>query len=130
MKLSVKPRDRRRDVRVRPAEHEPVEVQVMGRDFMDVFRARDISVGGIGLLVPHLFDGCDLAVSVDLVISVPGRTSFMARGVIRHISKPGKGGPTGGRDGFGVEFTFLSVEGRAFIQGYVQKRVGEGGEDY
>jgi c-di-GMP-binding flagellar brake protein YcgR len=108
---------RRAHPRVHPKPGEPIEVQLIGTDFLDVLDVRDISAGGLGLQVPHLFEGCNLDVQLDVVITLPRERSFMARGVIRHISNGTL---------FGLEFTNLSTAARSRIERYVAARIAQG----
>ena len=66
------PRFDRRPTRVRPLPGASVEVQIMGTNSLDILHARDISVRGVGVLVPHLFEGCDIDSRVELVVTLPG----------------------------------------------------------
>ncbi len=108
---------RRAHVRVHPKPEEPIEVQLIGTDFLDVLEVRDISLGGLGLQVPHLFEGCDINAQLDVIITLSGERPFMARGTIRHISN----GTT-----FGLQFTELPEPTRSRIERYVAARIAEG----
>jgi hypothetical protein len=103
--------------RVRPKPDEPVEVQLIGADFMEVLEVRDISVGGLGLQVPHQFAGSNLADQVDVIIKLPRQRPFSARGVIRHVSNGSM---------FGLEFTELQPVARTRIEAYVAARIAQG----
>lgn len=83
----------------------------MGTAFLDVLRARDISVGGLGVSVEHGFEGCDLSETVQLVIKLPDRKAFMARGIVRHTNAK--------LSLFGIEFSELSDSAKACIAEYV-----------
>jgi c-di-GMP-binding flagellar brake protein YcgR len=87
----------------------------MGDGFLDVFSARDISTGGVGIIVPHRFEGCAIEQEVDLVISLPGERPFMARGRIVHRTKTQQ-------EFFGVEFTRLSQAHQRLVERYVDAR--------
>jgi len=106
--------------RVRPVAGKPVHVQIMGDGFLDVFTARDISAGGVGIVVPHRFEGCAIEQEVDLVISLPGERPFMARGRIVHRTKTHQ-------EFFGVEFTSMSRTYRALLERYADNRGRETG---
>jgi c-di-GMP-binding flagellar brake protein YcgR len=108
---------RRAHPRVHPKPGEPIEVQLMGTDFLDVLDVRDISAGGVGLLVPHLFEGCNIDAQIDVIIALPRERSFMVRGVIRHVSNGNL---------FGVQFTDLPDSARSRIQRYVAARIAAG----
>jgi c-di-GMP-binding flagellar brake protein YcgR len=108
---------RRAHFRVRPKPGEPIEVQLIGSDFLDVLDVRDISVGGLGLQVPHLFEGCNLHAQLDVVVTLPRERSFMARGMIRHVSRGNL---------FGLKFTDLPELARSRIERYVANRIAQG----
>jgi hypothetical protein len=107
---------KQRAARATPRAEEPVEIQIMGLDSLDVLRARDVSTSGLGVYASHGFEGFDLAREVDLVITLPGRRPFLATGYVRHRTW---------RDSrwfFGVEFTDLSRRDRDAIDRYVTRR--------
>ena len=108
---------RRAHSRVRPKPGEPIEVQLIGPDFIEVLEVRDISAGGLGLQVPHQFEGSNIASQVDVIIKLPRQRPFSARGVIRHVS---------GGSMFGLEFTELPDVARARIEAYVAARIAQG----
>ena len=103
--------------RVVPTRSAPVEVQIMGRASLDVLRARNVSVTGLGVHVPHGFAGIDLAEEVELVVTLPGERPFLTRGVIKHVTSQGED-----RRHFGLHFTSLDPRQRGLIEGYVEAR--------
>jgi c-di-GMP-binding flagellar brake protein YcgR len=107
--------NRRKHPRVRPLVRKPVEIQLMGSDFLEVLSARDISLGGVGIRVDHAFSGYDLASEIQLLIKLPGKRSFIANGRVRHKAT---------REGweiYGVEFTRLPAEGEVDLAAYVER---------
>jgi hypothetical protein len=110
--------NRRTHVRVHPRPGEPVEVQITGDDFIDMFVARDISCGGLGVDARHLVTGSTTGAKVELVIKLPRQKAFIARGTIRNVSRQGI---------LGIEFTDLPPAERARIQHYVESRLAQGG---
>ena len=86
----------------------------MGRGFLDVLHARDISTGGLGIRVPHDFEGCDIHSEVELIITLGRARPFKAMGAIRHHGRPGA------EHIFGVEFLGLSPEQQQAVDDYVQ----------
>jgi hypothetical protein len=94
----------------------------MGEGFLEVLAARDIGVGGVAVCVPHDFRGCDIDRPVELVIKIGHEKPFMARGVIRHLSK------APADHFFGVKFTKVAPEHLEQIRRYVVRRLAEGGE--
>jgi hypothetical protein len=107
--------NRRKHPRVLPLARKPVEIQLMGSDFLEVLPAFDISLGGVGIRVDHPFSGYDLASEVRLLIKLPGKRSFLAHGLVRHkVSKDGW-------EVYGVEFTRLPAEAEAEVSAYVER---------
>ena len=102
-------------LRVRPPRAAPVHVQIMGRESIDVVTARDISATGIGVHVPHGFDVWDLESDIELVVTLPGVSPFLATGMLRHRTK----------GFFGVEFTRLQAGHRDAIRRYVDTHADE-----
>lgn len=100
--------------RFRPLPGHPVEVQIVGRNSIDVLNVRDISMTGIGVRVPHRFEGCDIDSEVELVITLPQERAFVARGRIRHETHRAAGSAF-----FGVQFTQLSYEHVRRLRSYV-----------
>jgi c-di-GMP-binding flagellar brake protein YcgR len=92
----------------------PIRVDIMGQGFLEVLAARDISVGGLGIRVPHGFEGCDIEGEVELIVTLGRARPFKARGAIRHASQ------SGSDQVFGVEFTKLAPEQRQAIENYIQ----------
>jgi hypothetical protein len=111
--------NRRTHARVHPSPGEPLIAQISGADFMEEFDVRDISVGGIGVVAAHLFGVFAVDTQLEVVIKLPGERAFVARGVIRHISRQGM---------LGIEFTQLAEIDRLRVEHYVARRVGEGGQ--
>jgi hypothetical protein len=107
--------NRRKHPRVRPLVRKPVEVQLMGSDFLEVLPAHDISVGGVGIRVDHAFSGCDLSAEIRLLIKLPGKRSFIAQGLVRHTATKE------GWEIYGVEFTHLPPEAEAELGVYVER---------
>lgn len=108
-----------RAARAVPLRVAPVEVQVMGRDSLDVLHARNVSATGLGVYVPHGFAGFDLAAEVELVVTLPGGAPFLAKGVIMHVTE----NPEEARH-FGLHFTEIEKRDRAALARYVRSRLG------
>ncbi len=89
-------------------------MHINGENFLDILEALDISVGGIGISVPHMFDGCKIENDVSLVITIPFPVmkSIAVAGKVKHIK---------GKD-FGV--TFVSIKGidKKLVEEYVVYR--------
>ena len=91
----------------------------MGRDSLDVLNARNVSATGLGVYVPHGFAGFDLAAEVELVVTLPRATPFLARGVIMHVTE----GDNESRH-FGLHFTKIAKVHRTEIERYVRRHLG------
>ncbi len=104
--------------RVHPDPDEPIEIQLMSQNFLDIFEARDISASGVGIFVPYRFENCRLKSPVDLVITLPAAEPFLAKGRIVHRTKVE-------REFFGVEFVYLPPQNTATIVRYVESRLAE-----
>ncbi len=114
-KRGSEPRDR---TRVRPAKNEPVGVHIVGRTSLDILRARDVSETGLGIYVPHRFEGCDIESEVQLVVTLPGERTFLARGIVKHRTLEEGTSPF-----FGVVFTEIAARHRDRIRAYVRRRL-------
>ena len=107
--------NRRKYPRVIPLARKPVEIQLMGSDFLEVLPAHDISAGGVGIRVDHAFSGYDLSSEIQLLIKLPGKRSFIAHGLVRHKATKE------GWEIYGVEFTRLPPEAEAELAAYVER---------
>jgi c-di-GMP-binding flagellar brake protein YcgR len=110
--------EHRKHQRVLPLPGRPVEIQLMGGEFLDVLSAKDISQGGVAVTVPHGFAGTSIADEIELIVKLPGRSAFLARGVIRHLGTAGTS--------FGVEFTSVPEEARRKLAQYIEEMCERG----
>ena len=101
--------------RVRPEASRPIEIQIMGSGFLDILAARDFSLTGVGLWVPHRFAGCDIESEVELVVTLPDAKSLLTMGSIRHRTQLDRVEQL-----FGVKFTVLSDAQRQVIRNYIE----------
>lgn len=85
----------------------------MGEESLNILHARDISPSGLGVHVPHGFDPSDLGSVLDLIVTLPGGRSFMAKGVVRHREH------VDSYNLFGVEFTELKPVHREEIRRFI-----------
>lgn len=90
----------------------------MGEESLNILHARDISPSGVGVHVPHGFGASDLGSELDLVVTLPGGRSFMAKGVVRHREN------TEASNLFGVEFTELKPVHREEIRKFISRLGG------
>jgi len=108
-------RDQRRYPRVRPHPAKPVEVQLLGTNFLEVVSAADISEAGIGIRLEHGVEGYDFDHLVEIVLTIPGQRPFVVRGRVRSKSMRGN------HHVLGVQFTHLPVQDRRTISQYVDR---------
>ena len=107
--------DRRLTLRVSPEFHVPIKVDIVGADFIDIFYAVDISIGGIGIKVPHQFKGCKTERVVECRVSLPNPVSFSfhTQGKVIHING----------DRFGVSFYNLQEKTETHLDEYISYRL-------
>lgn len=105
--------------RFRPRSSHPVEIHILGRGSIDVLKARDVSLGGIGVHVPHRFEGTTIDDLVELIVALPGQRSFKTMGRIRHETSRGSSAF------FGLQMQGLSEKQRGFIQAYLDSGLAE-----
>lgn len=112
--------NKRKHLRVRPATHSPIRVDINGENFLDVLHAKDISETGIGIRVPHFFSGCSIDKPVQLIISLPApfKAMIKARGQVKHSNS----------DQFGVRFTQIEKSAEVLLRKYIAHRIAEDGE--
>ena len=107
-------RESRKHLRVPADPSAPIRVDIMGDGFLDVLLARDISVGGLGICVPHGFADCDIDSEVELIVTLGRARPFKTRGAIRHHNKAARDTV------FGVEFTGLSSAQLEAVEAYIR----------
>ncbi len=115
---AVTPSDRRKNRRIVPSPKEPINININGENFIDILKANDISIGGIGITVPHGFRKCNLNELVLFVIELPikGKKKFITvQGIIKHVAG----------ERFGVEFKNMTEMARFLIQIYISSRIKE-----
>lgn len=103
-------------IRVIPTQKAPVQVQIVGENSLDVLKARDISVAGIGVQVSHDFNGIGLDEEIELVITLPNTKTFLAKGAIRHRSRNLQG-----KTHFGLEFVQITQRCQELIRCYIRE---------
>lgn len=117
---NVTGKETRIHLRVQADPSAPVRVDIMGHGFLDVLNARDISVGGLGIRVPHGFVGCDIDGEVDLIVTLGRAAPFKTTGSIRHHGKVAHD------QLFGVEFTSLSPKQLEAVEAYIHSCLRRG----
>ena len=110
---------KRNQVRVIPDTLNPVIIDLVGENFIDILKAKDIGEGGLSVYVPYQFAGCIIDREIELIITLPEVRSFKTRGMIRH---------KGQKQGFyfGIAFTQIEQKDLEKLKGYIKIRTGQG----
>ena len=109
--------NRRHNLRVHPHANYPVYIDINGDNFVDIFRATDISSGGIGITVPHNFEGCKIDLPISMIITLPSPVSrsVTIEGKINHIVG----------EKFGVEYISVETGKIKMIRRYISEQLSE-----
>ena len=107
--------DNRKNIRVAPANKQPIRVDINGENFLDILHAQNISMGGIGIVVPHLFKECKVNDDVSFIVKVsdPVDRNIYFSGPIIHLS----------RTHFGVSFDHITPADRKDLRHYIYHRL-------
>ena len=110
---------KRKKVRVIPDPQHPVIIDLVGENFIDVLRAKDIGEGGLSVYVPYQFNGCAIDREIELIITLPQIRSFKAAGMIRYKEQK--------QDFyFGICFTRIERKDLEKLKGYIRERSDQG----
>jgi len=108
-------KDNRKKIRVIPEQGENIRIDLAGSNFLDIVYAKNISESGLGIWVPHRFEGCDLNQEVNFSVRLPPpiiHTFSFYSEIIAH-------------NNFGVVFRGLSKKDQNYIRQYIQSRLKE-----
>ncbi len=107
--------NRRQHLRVKPERNHPIRVDINGEDFIEILQAVDISVGGMGINVSHMFEGCRIDKMVSVIVTLPtaGGRGFQVDGMIRHVEERR----------FGIQFVGLADVYRKQLKKYIASRL-------
>lgn len=110
---------KRNKVRVIPDPKHPVIIDLIGKNFIDVLRAKDIGEGGLSVYVPYQFNGCTIDREIELIVTLPKVRSFKAVGMIRHKGQK--------QDlYFGISFTRVETKDLEKLKEYINERSDQG----
>ncbi len=110
---------KRDKVRVIPDPQHPVIIDLVGENFIDVLRAKDIGEGGLSVYVPYQFNGCAIDREIELIITLPQVRSFKTAGMIRHKGQK--------QDlYFGISFTRVEKKDLEKLKEYINERSDQG----
>jgi len=107
--------NRRQHLRVQPERNNPIKVDINGEDFIEVLHAVDISIGGMGIAVSHMFEGCHIDKTVSVIVTLPtsGNRGFQVDCEIKHVEN----------SIFGIQFVNLTAANRRQIKDYIASRL-------
>ena len=115
----MKHKNKRKKIRVLPDPQNPIIINLVGGNFIDILKAKDIGEGGLSVYVPYQFEGCITNREIELIITLPGVRSFKTRGMIRH---------KGEKQGFyfGIAFTYIDKIYLETLKDYIKTRADQG----
>lgn len=99
--------NKRRYIRIVPEF--PVKVDINGDDFIDIVTVKDISMGGVGINVKHMFDGCAIHNSVNLIVTLGEFKTFKTYAKVKHVNG----------NFFGVEFENIDKKSRKLLKKFI-----------
>ncbi len=107
---------KRHKPRAIPDPKQPVVIDLVGDNFIDVLKAKDIGEGGLSVYVPYQFKGCIIDREIEIVITLPDRSSFKTTGLIKH---------KGEKQGFyfGIAFTHVNDKDIRTLKQYIETRI-------
>jgi hypothetical protein len=102
-------------IRVIPDPLNPIIIDLVGENFIDILKAKDIGEGGLSVYVPYQFTGCIIDREIELIITLPKVRSFKTRALIRH---------KGEKQGFYFGIAFINIEEKDLkeLKGYIKTR--------
>lgn len=111
-------KEKRRFARVSPEPADSVEIHIMGSDFLDVLKVKDISLGGAQIIVPHQFEGCKIDNAVEVLLKLPHRKPFTTTAQIKHKIKDNEK-----NEFFGVQFSKLTFSQKELLGVYINEQL-------
>ena len=63
--------ENRKNIRVFPSKKHPIRIDINGGNFVDIFYVQNVSMGGLGIVVPHKFKECKTDMEVSLIVKIP-----------------------------------------------------------
>lgn len=113
--------ENRKYLRVTPGKKYPIRLDINGNNFIEILRAKDISLGGIGIEVAHQFTNCEIDGNVELIIRLPQPVGqhIHARGKILHVNN----------NLFGINFSNLPKNSQQKLREYILYRVQQNEEE-
>jgi CheY-like chemotaxis protein len=94
-------------------DNENIRIDIIGKNFVDLVKGKDISLAGVAVYVPHFIIGCEIGESVECKISLPHRKEINAKGTIKHLGKKNE-------FFFGIEFTKMDKRSEDNLKEFVK----------
>lgn len=94
-------------------DNERIRIDIVGKNYVDIVKAKDISLGGIAVYVPHFVIDCKIDEVVECKISLPKKREIKAKGKIKHF---------GSKNDFyfGIEFIKMDDESKKNLRDFVK----------
>lgn len=93
-----------------------VKVDIVGKNFVDIINAKDISMGGVAVYIPHFIIGCKIGEVVDCVITLPGEKIVITQGRIKHMGEDKN-------HFFGIEFVQMDQESKKNLSSFCESHI-------
>lgn len=109
---SIKERRTPERVLLSNEDNENIRIDIVGKNFVDIVKAKDISIGGIAVSVPHFIIDCKIGEVVDCIISLPHKREIKAKGKIRHVGNKSD-------FYFGIQFTKMDKQSEVNLKDFL-----------
>jgi len=107
--------EKRRAVRVTPASERPVRIDLMGEGFIEVTSAVNVSKEGVGISVPHGFEGYNLDALTVILVNLPEPVNHSFSTTVKVIHQQG--------NNFGAQFEKLEKEDAEKLFSYIEHQL-------
>ncbi len=111
--------EKRRQPRVEPQSGQPLPVQIVGGETVEIGIVQDISESGIGIRISgHRIPSCGEQTTVDVILVLPEAPPLTLRGVVRRVDE------SAAVQGFyGLEITDIPEDDMQALHGYLRGRL-------
>ena len=96
-------------------DNESIRIDIVGKNYVDIVKARDISFSGIAVSVPHFIIDCKIGEIVDCIISLPHKREIKAKGKIKQVGEKSN-------FYFGIEFTKMDKQSETYLKDFLAQK--------
>ncbi|WP_127714342.1 response regulator [Halobacteriovorax sp. HLS] len=96
-------------------DNENIRIDIVGKNFVDIVKGKDISLGGIAVKVPHFIIDCKIGENVECIISLPQKKTIKTFGTVRHVGEEND-------FYFGIEFTKMDKLSEKNLKEFVESK--------